>query len=174
MSMRTIFSLFALTWALAVPAVSGQTLDDAARMAKPDDFVFITDVEGRTVKGRLLSISSASIQLLTPAAVVIPADQVSQIDRLGDPIRDGFRKGAIVGAGFGALGAGATLERKDWVLFFPKVWTGAIEFGLLGMLFDWLHKSRTTLYRAPDKSLSVRMAPLEERGSHGLSVSLRF
>jgi hypothetical protein len=71
--------------------------------------------------------------------------------------------------------AGATLERKDWVLFFPKVWTGAIEFGLLGMLFDWLHTSRTTLYRVPDKSLSVSMAPLLAlRGSHGLSVSLRF
>ena len=168
--MRASLSLLGLLCALGIPAASAQTLDDAVRRARPDDTVFITDVDGRTVKGQLVSISSESIRLLTPSAVVIPSDRVSRIDKLGDPIRDGFRKGAIAGAVFGAFGAGATLEGKDWILVFPKVWTGAVEIGLLGMLFDWLHKSRTTLYRAT----SVSITPLSAPGGHGLALSWRF
>jgi hypothetical protein len=157
---------------LGIRAASAQTLDDAVRGVRPDDIVFITDVDGRTVKGQLVSISPASLSILTPSAVVIPSERVSRIDRLGDPIRDGFRTGAIAGALFGAVNAAATLERKDLILFFPKVWTGALEFGLFGMLFDWLHKSRTTVYRASPSSLSI--APLAARGSHGLAVAWRF
>jgi hypothetical protein len=164
--------LLALTCGLGISAASAQALGDAVRLARPDDTVFITDVDGRTVKGQLVSISSESIRFLTPAAVVIPADRVARIDKLGDPIRDGFRKGAIAGALFGAVAAGATLERKDWILFFPKVWTGALELGLLGMLFDWLHKSRTTLYRASAAAVSI--TPLGALGSRGLAVSWRF
>jgi len=170
--MRTIFSFLGLICALGTPAASAQTLDDAVRLAKPDDIVFVTDVDGRTVKGQLVSISPESIRLLTPAAVVIPVDRLSRIDKLGDPIRDGFRKGAIAGAAIGAVSAAAMLERKDLILFLPKVWTGAVEFGLFGMLFDWLHKSRTTLYRAPATTVSI--APMVARGSHGLAVSWRF
>jgi hypothetical protein len=170
--MRIIIPLLGLTCALGVPAASAQTLDDAVRLVRPDDIVFITDDDGRTVKGQLVSISPESVRILTPTAVVIPSALISRIDRRGDPIRDGFRNGAIVGAAFGALNAAAMLERKDLILFLPKVWTGAIEFGLLGMLFDWLHTGRTTLYRAPAKSVSI--APLAARGSHGLAVSWRF
>jgi len=170
--MRAIFSLLGLMCALGIPAASAQTLDDAVRLARPDDTVFITDADGRTVKGQLVSISPESIRILTPAAVVIPADRVSRIDKLGDPVRDGFRKGAIAGAAIGAVNAAVMLRQKDLILFLPKVWTGAIEFGLLGMLFDWLHSSRTTLYRAPAKSVSI--VPLAARGSHGLAVSWRF
>ena len=144
---------------------------DAVRLARLDDTVFITDVDGRTVKGQLVSISPESIRLMTPGAVVIPADRVSRIDKLGDPVRDGFRKGAIAGALFGAVGA-ATLDGKDWILVFPKIWTGAFEFGLFGMLFDWLHKSRTTLYRAPAAVVSI--TPLGAPGSRGLAMSWRF
>ena len=170
--MRASLSLLGLLCALGIPAASAQTLDDAVRRARPDDTVFITDVDGRTVKGQLVSISLESIRLLTPAAVVVPANRVRRIDKLGDPIRDGFRKGAIAGAAIGAVNASATLERKDLILLLPKVWTGAIEFGLLGMLFDWLHTGRTTLYRAPPASVSI--APLAARDSHGLAVSWRF
>jgi hypothetical protein len=170
--MRIIIPFLGVTCVLGIPAASAQTLDDAVRLAKPDDIVFITDVDGRTVKGQLVSISPASLSILTPIAVVIPSERVSRIDKIGDPIRDGFRRGAIAGALFGAVNASATLERKDWILFFPKVWTGAIELGLFGMLFDWLHKGRTTLYRASPGSLSI--APLAARGSHGLAVAWRF
>jgi hypothetical protein len=79
-----------------------------------------------------------------------------------------------VGAAFTAFSAGATLERQDLILFLPKVWTGAVELGLFGMLFDWMHKSRTTIYRAPPTSMSVTMAPLTAGGSHGLAVSWKF
>ena len=170
--MRTIVMLLALTCGLGIPAASAQALGNAVSLARPGDTMFITDVDGRTVKGQLDSISPESIRLLTPAAVVIPADRVTRIDKLGDPIRDGFRRGAIAGALFGAVDAGATLDRKDWILVFPKIWTGALEFGLFGMLFDWVHKSRTTLYRAPGTSVSI--APLTAAGSHGLAVSWRF
>src|SRR6188474_606076 len=105
MSMRVIIPLLGLTCALGVSAASAQTLDDAVRLAKPDDTVIVTDADGRTVQGQLVSISPESIRILTPAAVVIPADRVSRIDKLGDPVRDGFRKGAIAGAAIGAVNA---------------------------------------------------------------------
>lgn len=170
--MRITVSLLGLMCLLGIRAATAQTLDDAVRRVKPDDIVFITDVDGRTVKGQLVSISPTSLSILTPTAVVISSDRVSRIDKQGDPIRDGFRTGATAGALFGAVMAGATLNGKDWILFFPKVWTGAIEFGLFGMLFDWLHKGRTTLYRGSPSSLSI--APVATRGSPGLAVSWRF
>jgi hypothetical protein len=80
-SMRIIIAVLTLS-CLWTPALSAQTLDSAARLTRPDDIVLVEDVDGRTIKGQLVALSETSIRLLTPGAVVIPAERVRRIDKL--------------------------------------------------------------------------------------------
>lgn len=94
--MRIILAVLTLSCVWTPPALA-QTLDSAARLTKPDDIVLVEDVDGRTIKGQLVALSETSIRLLTtPTAVIIPVDRVRRIDKLGDPVVDGFKRGALV------------------------------------------------------------------------------
>jgi hypothetical protein len=172
-SMRIVIAVLTLS-CLWTPALSAQTLDSAARLTRPDDIVLVEDVDGRTIKGQLVALSETSIKLLTPGAVVIPAERVRRIDKLGDPVVDGFKRGALVGGVLGTFGAAVVLRRKDLVLLMPKIMTAAVEGGLLGMLFDSMHKGRTTVYRASGVRPGIGVAPLIGRGGRGVVVSVMF
>jgi hypothetical protein len=168
--MKPLTALLALACALGASAASAQTLDDAARRARPGDTVFVTDLAGRTTKARLVSISVASIRLMSPAALDIPTDQVSRIDKLGDPVRDGLVRGAAAGVVVGALAAAT----GDLPFSLLRINTTVVELGLIGVFVDWLHKSRATIYRAPGTPASVTVAPLIAPGRHGLALSVKF
>lgn len=171
--MRIIIAVLTLS-CLWTPALSAQTLDSAARLTRPDDIVLVEDVDGRTIKGQLVALSETSISLLTPGAVVIPAERVRRIDKLGDPVGDGLKRGALVGGVLGTFGAAVVLRRKDLVLLMPKIMTAAVEGGLLGMLFDSMHQGRTTVYRAAGVRSGIGVAPLIGRGGRGVVVSVMF
>jgi hypothetical protein len=172
-SMRIIIAVLTLS-CLWTPALSAQTLDSAARLTRPDDIIFVEDVDGRTIKGQLVALSETSIKLLTPGAVVIPAERVRRIDKLGDPVVDGFKRGALVGGVLGTFGAAVVLRRKDLVLLMPKIMTTAVEGGLIGMLFDSMHRGRTTVFRAAGVPSRIGVAPLIARGGRGVVVLMTF
>ena len=171
--MRFIIGVLTLSW-LWTPAVSAQTLASAARLTQPDDIVFVEDVDGRTIKGQLVALSETSIRLLTPTAVIIPAERVRRIDKLGDPVADGFKRGALVGGVLGTFGAAVVLRRKDLVILMPKIMTAAVEGGLIGMLVDSMHRGRTTVFRAASVPSRIGVAPLIARGERGVVVSMTF
>jgi hypothetical protein len=170
--MRITIAVLTLS-CLWMPALSAQTLEGAARLTRPDDIVFVEDVDGRTAKGQLLELSGTSIRLLTPTAVVIPAERVRRIDKLGDPVGDGFKTGAIAGGVLGAFESAMLLRRKDLAFLLPKIMTGAVEGGLIGMLFDSLHQGRTTVYRR-DAAPKISLAPLIGRSGRRVAVSMTF
>jgi hypothetical protein len=171
--MRNIIAVLTLS-CLWTPALSAQTLEGAARLTRPDDIVLVEDVEGRTIKGQLVTLSETSIELLTPGAVVIPAERVRRIDKLGDPVVDGFKRGALVGGVLGGFSAAVMLRRKDLVLLVPRIMTAAAEGGLIGMLFDSMHQGRTTVFRAAGISSRIGVTPLISRGGRGVVVSMTF
>ena len=123
--MRNIIAVLTLS-CLWTPALSAQTLEGAARLARPDDMVLVEDVDGRTIKGQLVALSEASIKLLTPGTVVIPAERVRRIDKLGDPVVDGFKRGALAGGVVGTFSAAVVLRRKDLVILVPRIMTAAM------------------------------------------------
>ena len=171
--MRNIIAVLTLS-CLWTPALSAQTLEGAARLARPDDMVLVEDVDGRTIKGQLVALSGTSIKLLTPGTVVIPAERVRRIDKLGDPVGDGFKRGALAGGAVGAFSAAVVLRRKDLVLLMPRIMTAAVEGGLIGMLFDSMHQGRTTIFRASGISSRIGVTPLIARGARGVVVSMTF
>jgi hypothetical protein len=169
--MKVLAAIGALTCVLGISAASAQTLDDARRRVQPGDTVLVTDLTGRTTKARLVSISADSIRVLSPAARDIPTDEVLRIDTIGDPLKNGFVRGAAVGAVVGLFGA---LTQGDLPYSFLKINTGMAEFALIGGLVDWLHKGHTTIYRAPAATPSVTVAPLIAPGRHGFALSVTF
>lgn len=167
--MKAIAATLALACMLGPTAASAQTADDTAQRARTGDTIFVTDLAGQTSRARLVSISTDSVRVLSPAARDIPLDQLLRIDKLGDPLRDGFLRGAVVG---GAVGAFAALTQGDFPYSLLKVTTGMAEFALIGGLVDWLHRGHTTIYRAPEKSVTV--APVIAPGRRGLALSVTF
>jgi hypothetical protein len=156
--------------AAQAPESAGPALADASRRIAWGDTVVVTDRTGRTTRGTLLVLSATSIKLACPAVREIPIDQILRIDKRGDSLSDGFKRGAIAGA---ALGVFRALQVKG-PYGLMNIHTQAIEFGLLGLLVDAIHRGRTTVYRAPGNSAGLTVAPLGGRGRHGMAVSLKF
>jgi hypothetical protein len=170
--MKVIALFLGITFWLGAVTAMAQTISEASSLVRPGDEVSITTVDGKTVNGRLVSMSLDVIALVTPAALELHIDQVRQIDKLGDSVNDGFKRGAIVGAVFGAVNAVAVLRKKDMGLLIPKMATAAVEFGLIGMLVDRLHKGRTTVYRASAKTHRLSLVPLATQGRRGLALTV--
>jgi hypothetical protein len=152
--------------------VTAQTLEDVARGARTGDTVIVTGVDGHRTKAKFLTVSPESIRILTAAPRDVPVDQVVRVERLGDGTGDGFRKGAIVGAIVGA--ASLVQGGPDMPYGLLVIPTGAIEFGLFGLLFDWMHVARTTLYDAPARKTTIKMVPLVEKGKRGVGLTVGF
>jgi hypothetical protein len=165
-----IVKLACLCW-LTAADVTAQTLEDVARGARTGDTVIVTDANGDRTKAKLLAVSPESIRILTDAPRDVPVDRVVRVERLGDGTGDGFKKGAIVGL---VVGTAGLAEGGDLPYSLLKIPTGAIEFGLIGLLLDWMHVARTTLYEAPARKTSVGVTPLVERGRRGVALSVRF
>jgi hypothetical protein len=132
----------------------------AASLLQPGDAIEVTDVTGRGVKGRLSTLSAASLAILTdaPRPRIFPEADVTAIRR-----RDSLLNGLLIGVGIG-FGAGLAAQGAfcggysdsecstivGVVISFPTVVGSAIA----GVLID--RAIRKTVYRAPARGPIVR------------------
>jgi hypothetical protein len=168
-----------MTWA--------QTFDELSRNVKSGDSVYVIDMQGRTTRGSLLTVSADSLALKTQT------DQMTfspaQVQQVYMGIRDSRVNGSLIGLGVGAA-AGAlavwseSLEKCDPQSFFEAVFCNdrvnqemmtiaALMFGgigaWIGATIDGARESRRLVYGTP----RVSMVPHVSRTSIGAFLVIR-
>lgn len=160
---RLVFTIF-----LSASPAYGQT-DFTSLKAKSGDIVFVTRATGTTISGPLGAVSPSSI---TVNQETVPYEPGLKIAREGDRLLNGI----IIGAAIGVL-AGVTIGAEA-CLDDPIVACavgGAVVWGGIGALVDWLHKGRTTIFEAPRTGKpSVRLMPTIGRERKKVDLVLSF
>lgn len=122
--------------------------------------VWVTTADGRTQKGKVADVSSGALGLMVGKQVTsIKLTEVRRIDRgVRDPVADGLGKGALIGAGSGALlgllssscrpSRCAGLDSRAFAVEAGALF-GAIVGAITGAVADAVHHERRQVYPAP-------------------------
>jgi hypothetical protein len=146
---------------------------------KPGDTVWVTDAQGREVKGEVVDLAPDSLTLKSgPAQRFGPADVTLIRQRRHDPLWNGAFIGFAVGGGLG-LGMGNFSGSWDW----GDAAVGAVIFGAIGagigVGIDALLPGRKILaYRGPAPSgrpsARLSITPVVMPRAKGAALSLAF
>ncbi len=160
---RLVFTVF-----LGASPAYGQT-EFTALKATPGDIVFVTRATGTRISGPLGAISPSSIIINQET---IPYEPGLKIAREGDRLLNGI----IIGAGIGIL-AGTTIGAEACPQR-PLAYCaagGAVVWGGLGALIDWMHKGRTTILDVPRSGKSsVNLQPRLDLVHRNVDLVLAF
>jgi hypothetical protein len=180
---RTLGAILA-TALLSVPALAAaqEPVRDFSQLNTrlvPGDTIWVTDGQGREVKGRVAALGADAITLegggRTFASPDVTTIKVRRSDSLGN--------GALIGLGVGGLGVGlaclATTDGpdQDWCVLAAVVY-GGIGAGI-GVGIDALIPGKKLVaYRAPGSSGAAQsrlsIAPFVTPRAKGLAVSFAF
>ena len=155
--MRARSFIAALVCVVAWPTIAAaQTASDFSHLpVKVGDTIYVTEATGVEVSG--------PVKTLTPDALAVAGytftpGSTSRIERPGDPLWDGALIGWGVGALIGAtVGAEACLRRAQW----HCVAEGGLTYALFGVVIDFAHKGRRTIYKGAtgEREKSVHLVP---------------
>jgi hypothetical protein len=141
----------------------------------PGEVIYVTDVTGATIRGKLAEITNDAVKVRVSATVrnVRAAD----VSRIQWEKQDSPLTGVLIGAGIGAI------HGIYWLVADPNECTGlcaedyvAIGVGaLVGGLIDRAIKKKVTAYdTAEQKSRKVTISPFLIRDRRGLQLALTF
>jgi len=150
---------------------------------KPGDTVWVTDAEGRQIKGRIATLG--------PSALTLNGDQAGRTFRADDvrvvvqQRRDSLKNGVLWGAGLGFLGGVTMVCVGDSEMCSdPEGKWGTVMIGLIGLAagagvgagIDGLIHGRDVAYRAPGAGPSARLslAPIVTARTKGVRLSFSF
>jgi hypothetical protein len=146
---------------------------------RPGDTIWVTDAQGREVKGQILSLAPDQLTLEGGARTFAGPDVKAISVRRGDSLRNGALIGMGVGGGLVAVGCLAAGEEGDgaWCVAGALIYAG-IGAGI-GVGIDALIPGKKIVaYRAPGSgSVSharLSIAPVVTRRSKGLALSFAF
>jgi hypothetical protein len=175
-----LVALSLLLPALAAAQEPVKSFDQLNTRLKLGDTVWVTDAQGREIKGRLTSFAPDAVGVDANGAQVLRADEVRAVEHRRP---DSLANGALIGLGVGfATGAGLALwacseEECSWgeatmfALVIAGVGTG------IGVGVDALIPGRKqVVYRAPGASGNARLsiAPVITPRTKGFAVSFAF
>jgi hypothetical protein len=176
--------ILATAVALASPAPCAAqepvtSFDQLNTRLKPGDTVWVTDAQGREVKGK--------VQALAPGELTVNADGARRfgardVGAIRERKHDSLLGGAIIGGGAGALvGLGMGSFSGEWR--WDDAAEGALIFGAIGagigVGIDALIPGRKVVtYRAPgtpgSSQARLSMAPVVTPRAKGVAVSFAF
>jgi hypothetical protein len=177
--------ILATAVALAAPApcAAQEPVRDFSQLntrLKPGDTIWVTDAQGREVKGRINSLAPDSLGVDAGGFRTFSAGEVSMIQlRQGDSLGNG----ALIGLAVGGVGTGlaclASTEGPDqnWCLLAALVY-GGIGAGI-GVGIDALIPGKKLVaYRAPrtpgSSQARLSIAPVITPRAKGVAVSFAF
>jgi len=175
-----VLAVISLLLAVALAAAQEPVRDFAQlnTRLRPGDTIWVTDAQGREIKGRIQTLSPDAVVLKGNGDRTFGAADVTTIRLRGI---DTLRSGALIGLGVGAasglaLCAAGDATGSDWA------WCGAI-FGAIGagigVGIDALTPGRKILaYRAPGAagapSARLSIAPVVTPRARGVAVLVVF
>ena len=177
------------TWApLAVmlivllPAVSAaqepvKSFDQLNTRLRVGDTVWVTDAQGREVKGKIASLGVDALALDAGGTKLFSASDVRRVE---EPRSDSLLNGAIIGAIPGAL-LGLTMGNFSGEWRGGDAAVGALICGGIGAgiglgIDALITGQKQVVYRAPGVSGSARLSlmPVLTPGAKGVAVSFSF
>ena len=169
-----------LAFALAAAQEPVREFSQLDTRLKPGDKVWVTDAQGREVKGRIAAIGADALTLDAGGSKTFSAGDVRLVM---ERRHDSLANGALIGLGVGGLGTGlaclATMEGsdRDWCLPVAVVYGGigaAIGLGIDAMIPG----KKLVVYRAPGSTGSsqarLSVAPVVSPRAKGVAVSFSF
>lgn len=138
-----------LVMAIGMPAHPGRSaaLTRFDRIARETGHTLVVrGADGVVRVGRLTASDMNGLTLDTGARrITMPAAEVTYVDRDGDPVWDGFLKGAAWGALLGAVVIGEGGPDGSRALVSSMV--TMVSYGVIGAVIDRNHHGRTPVYR---------------------------
>jgi hypothetical protein len=160
-------ALFVLT-ILVMPlcaAAQPSPREGLASALKSGDTVYLLDTASREIVGVFGKTSDSAITLMVNGEVRdFVFSEVRQITRRG---RDPIWNGVLIGAAVGAAGAGGSSQR------FSMAAAGAVLYGAIGAVIDYVVAARVVVYRAPSVQ-SVAVGPLLSNDRRGIRILVSF
>src|SRR5262245_60347776 len=151
---------------------------DMQFLVKPGDRVTVVDETGAKITGRISELDASTLSIAAAAGPRrFTEDDVMVVrQRRADPLKNGARIGAAVGAGMGLiteLSCGGNDEycgQAGWVTLGSTLW------GLgVGVFTDALLKTPTAVFRRGPRTMSGwTVSPIVDRGATGARVALRW
>jgi hypothetical protein len=185
--MKTSRSLAAVLTAIALTApalVSAQepvkSFDQLNTRLKPGDTIWVTDAQGREVKGKVQALAPEVITLKGEGPKTFAAGDVRLIqERRPDSLKNGALIGLGVGGGLvlGLCLAGEASEGDGWCALAAAIYGGA--GAAIGVGIDALIPGKKIVaYRAPGPAgappARVSLAPVITPRAKGAAVSITF
>jgi hypothetical protein len=180
----------AAAFALAAPALAGAqapvtSFDQLNTRLKPGDTIWITDAQGREVKGRIRTLAPDAITLKEDGAMSFAARDVRLIrEREHDSLKNGTLIGLGVGGGLAmawCIGAAAESEDVDVGVECAEGFVVYAGLGtLVGLGIDAARPGKLRLvYRAAGEAGDPRqarlfIAPVMMPHTKGVAVGVRF
>ena len=176
---------FAAILIVLLPAVVAaqepvKSFDQLNTRLKAGDTVWVTDAQGREIKGKIGSIDAASLSLDGNTATAFKAVDVRTIvERRPDSLKNGVIIGAVSGfaAAAGLIVAACSSDECDYAgpAMLAGLFTGA-GAGIGAGIDATIRGPKRIVYRAPVAAASARLslAPVITPRSTGLAVSFAF
>jgi hypothetical protein len=168
-----------LAFALAAAQEPVRDFSQLNTRLRPGETVWVTDVHGREVKGRIGTMSPDTLTLSNDAARSYAAADVLQLrQRRPDPLWNGALIGFAVGGGLG-LGLGNFSGSWSW----GDAAVGALMIGAIGTgvgvgIDAMIPGRKIVVYRAPGSPgpapARLSIAPVVTPRSKGVAVSFAF
>ena len=179
--------ILATAAALAAPAPCAaqepvKSFDQLNTRLKPGDTVWVTDAQGREIKGTIASLAPDSLAVKAGGLRTFSAGDVSMIHlREGDSLRNGALIGLGIGGGIGIAGCAAMAADgfgdAGWCVLAVGLY-GGLGAGI-GVGIDALIPGKKLVaYRAPGSpgaaSARLSIAPVVTPRTKGVAVSFAF
>ena len=117
--------------------------------------VYVTSLDGLERRGRVVGVADAGLRLSFAGRVtLVPWEDVVTVDRRGDPVGDGFLKGA--GIAFALYGLGAMLADAPADEAFAFAGSAALAWGTVGSVIDAFNIGRARVYVGPAGASACR------------------
>ena len=164
------------------PSVAQEPVREFAQLNTrlvPGDTVWVTDAQGREVKGRILSLGTDALALEGGGRTYGPADVTTIQVRRADSLRNGALIGLGIGGGLVLVACLANAESGDagWCVLGAAIY-GGIGAGI-GVGIDALIPGKKLVaYRAPGSAglshARLSVAPVVTPRAKGVAVSFAF
>lgn len=182
-----VIVLAAIAWSGSAGAASAQTparpsmtapsLAAVQARVPVGDVVYVTDMTGATLKGALVAITDAAVQVSVGTGIrSVGAADVRQI-QWRQP--DSLLSGVLIGAGVGAIPGIYWLaaDPNECRGLCPEDYASILVGAVAGGLIDRAVRKTVTVYtsEAPgDRAPRVTIGPLMTRDRKGVQVAVRF
>lgn len=141
--MRSLVLNVVLVFSMRPALSDAQPVDSVEKRwsrMKSGNTVYVTDASARETTGTFVEISDSALTISVQGQdrEILFAD-LRQIEKRGDSVMNGFLIGAGIGA---AMGAGPNCsDCEDQFPLGGAITVGALEFGGIGALIDYAHRS---------------------------------